>query len=126
MTSAPTPPAPSSARACSCRRAAGPSTVRAGWSSRPFCASSRNRGGEMARDGGENTAGGGNAGHALEAGDVGEGGVAAEEVVAADAGDGHFELLLGRGFADEPGVRAVDGRLVHGVEELREVVEELV
>ena len=40
-------------------------------------------------------------------------GIAAEQLVAADAGERDLHARLGDGLADEPGVHAVDRRLVH-------------
>jgi hypothetical protein len=58
--------------------------------------------------------------------DVRERGVAAEELVAAHAGEGHLDARLVHGLADEPRVDAVDGRLVHAFEDARQIGGELV
>jgi len=50
-----------------------------------------------------------------------EGAVTAEQLISSEARDRGFEAELPRGLADEPGVDAVDGRLVHGGENLRQV-----
>src|SRR5579864_72029 len=47
--------------------------------------------------------------------------IAAGQFVAAEAGDRGFEILLARRLGHEPGVDAVDGRLVHGAEDFRQV-----
>ena len=52
---------------------------------------------------------------------VGEGRIAAEQFVAAETGDRDLETELARRLGDEPGVDAVDGRLIHGVEDCRQV-----
>ena len=48
--------------------------------------------------------------------------IGTEQLIAADAGQCHFESLTGRGLGNKPGVDAVDGWLVHCVQQLRAVV----
>ena len=55
------------------------------------------------------------------AGDVAERRVAAEQLVAAGAGHGHFQSELVRRLADEVGVEPVDARLVHRLEDARQL-----
>src|SRR6185437_13311206 len=51
--------------------------------------------------------------------------IAVEELVAADAGEDDFIAALGGGLGGEPCVNAVDGGLVHGVEDGGDVGFEL-
>ena len=57
--------------------------------------------------------------------DVAEGGVAGEQLVAAEAGNGNLEPQLARGLGHEPRIDAVDGRLVHRLQNARQVGLEL-
>lgn len=78
-----------------------------------------------ARAAGEQRQQSGDEGQSLQAAppdrQLGEVGVAAEQFVAANPGDHHFQTQRGGVLADQPGVKAVDAGLVHVLQRLGQV-----
>ena len=57
--------------------------------------------------------------------DVDKGRIAAEAFVGSQTAQSDLDASLARGLGDEPGIDAVDGRQIHGIENGRQILLEL-